>query len=62
MLHGARRRSTPGRGAVYFELFDEDTAGLRPTGLVEPRGPLEGVLQRTVEQIVDPVPLVPDAS
>ena len=46
-------------GAVYFELFDEDTAGLRPTGLVEPRGPLEGVQQRTVKQIVDPVPVVP---
>ena len=59
--HAPRSQKTVNcrEGAVYFELFDEDTAGLRPTGLVEPRGPLEGVLQRIVEQIVDPVPLVP---
>ena len=28
--------------SVLFDLYDEDTAGLRPTGLVEPRGSLEG--------------------
>ena len=34
--------------AVYFELFDEDTAGLRPEPVLDPR-PQERVLQRTVE-------------
>ena len=34
--------------AVYFELFDEDTAGLRPGAVVDPR-PQERVLQHTVE-------------
>ena len=33
---------------VYFELFDEDTAGLRPGPVLDPR-PQEQVLQHTVE-------------
>ena len=38
--------------AVIFELFDEDTAGLRPGVLAEPR-PQERVQQHTMEHIVD---------
>ena len=34
--------------AVYFELFDDDTAGLRPGPVLDPR-PQERVLQHTVE-------------
>ena len=34
--------------AVYFELFDEDTAGLRPGPVLDPR-PQERVPQHTVE-------------
>ena len=34
--------------AVYFELFDEDTAGLRPGPVLDPR-PQERVLLHTVE-------------
>ena len=45
--------------AVFFELFDEDTAGWRPAPLPEVAGPQAQVLQRTVEPIVDAVPLVP---
>ena len=45
--------------AVFFELFDEDTAGWRPAPLPEVVGPQAQVLQRTMELIVDAVPLVP---
>ena len=45
--------------AVFFELFDEDTAGWRPALLPEVAGPQAQVLQCTVEPIVDAVPLVP---
>ena len=45
--------------AVFFELFDEDTAGWRPAPLPEVAGPQAQVLQRTVKPIVDAVPLVP---
>ena len=45
--------------AVFFELYDEDTAGWRPTPLPEVAGPQAQVLQRTVEPIVDAVSLVP---
>ena len=45
--------------AVFFELYDEDTAGWRPAPLPEVAGPHAQVLQRTVEPIVDAVPLVP---
>ena len=34
--------------AVYFELFDEDTTGLRPQPVLDPR-PQEQALQHTVE-------------
>ena len=44
--------------AVFFELFDEDTAGVRPTGLVEPPGPQERVPRHTVEQMADVAPMV----
>ena len=32
-----RQRSNVARDAVFFELFDEDTAGMRPGVLAEPR-------------------------
>ena len=38
--------------AVFFELYDEDTAG-RSASLAEPRGPQERVQQLAVEQIAD---------
>ena len=44
--------------AVFFELFDEDTTGVRPTGLVEPPGPQERVPRHTVEQMADVSPMV----
>ena len=44
---------------MFFVLFDEDTAGWRPAPLPEVAGPQTQVLQRTVEPIVDAVPLVP---
>ena len=52
-----RQRSNAAGNAVFFELFDEDTAGVRPEVLAEPR-PQERVQRRTLEQIVDAVPLV----
>ena len=48
-----RRQRTRAAGeAVFFELFDEDTAGLRPGVLAEPR-PQERVQRHTMEHIVD---------
>ena len=48
-----RRQRTRAAGeAVIFELFDEDTAGLRPGVLAEPR-PQERVKRHTMEHIVD---------
>ena len=48
-----RRQRTRAAGeAVIFELFDEDTAGLRPGVLAEPR-PQERVQRHTMEHIVD---------
>ena len=48
-----RRQRTRAAGeAVFFELFDEDTAGLRPGVLCEPR-PQERVQRHTMEHIVD---------
>ena len=44
--------------AVFFELFDEDTARVRPTCLVEPPGPQERVPRHTVEQMADVAPMV----
>ena len=43
---------------MFFELYDEDTAGLRRTGLAEPPGPQERVPRHTVEQVADVAPMV----
>ena len=43
--------------AVYFELFDEDTAGLWPGPLLDPR-PHERVQRHTMEQMIDVTPYV----
>ena len=40
---------------MFFELYDEDTAGWRPPCLGEPPVPQARVLRRTVEQNVDAV-------
>ena len=71
--YGHRRRTGPGRlrteaprrqrsnaagDAVFFELFDEDTAGVRPGVLAEPR-PQERVQRHTMEHIVDFVCFAP---
>ena len=47
-----RQRTRAAGEAVIFELFDEDTAGLRPGVLAEPR-PQERVQRHTMEHIVD---------
>ena len=47
-----RRRTRAAGEAVIFELFDEDTAALRPAVLAEPR-PQERVQRHTMEHIVD---------
>ena len=47
-----RQKSRAAGEAVFFELFDEDTAGLRPGVLAEPR-PQERVQRHTMEHIVD---------
>ena len=39
--------------AVFFELYDEDTAGWRPPCLGEPPVPQARVQRHTVEQIID---------
>ena len=54
-----RRQRTRAAGeAVIFELFDEDTAGLWPGVLAEPR-PQERVQRHTMEHIVDYVCCAP---
>ena len=54
-----RRQRTRAAGeAVIFELFDEDTAGMRPGVLSEPR-PQERVQRHTMEHIVDFVCFTP---
>ena len=53
MHRAPRRQRTRAAGeAVIFELFDEDTAGLQPRVLAEPR-PQERVQRHTMEHIVD---------
>ena len=47
-----RQKSRAAGEAVIFELFDEDTAGVRPGVLAEPR-PQERVQRHTMEHIVD---------
>ena len=39
-------------------MFDEESGGSRPPCLGEPRGLQERIQQRTVEQMVDVVPMV----
>ena len=56
-LYGDRSPKQPG-GAVFFELFDEDTAGVRPEVLAEPRPPGR-VLRHVVEHITDLVRVAP---
>ena len=53
-----RQKSKAAGEAVIFELFDEDTAGLRPKALAEPR-PQELVQRHTMEHIVDFVCIAP---
>ena len=53
-----RQKSKAAQDAVFFELFDEDTAGVRPGVLAEPR-PQERVQRHTVEHIVDFVRFAP---
>ena len=40
--------------AVFFEVYDEDTAGWRPPCLGEPPGPQGRIQRHTVEQISRP--------
>ena len=42
-----------------FSLYDEEPSGLRPDRMPALSGPQERDLRRTVQQIVDTVPLVP---
>ena len=51
------RHAKVARDAVYFELFDEDTARLRPGPVLDPR-PQERVQRQTVEQMIDVTPYV----
>ena len=47
--------------AVFYELYDEDTAGSRPPCLGEPPGPQARVQRHTVEQMIEsfvPVPIL----
>ena len=53
-----RQKSKAAGEAVIFELFDEDTAGMRPGVLAEPR-PQELVQRHTMEHIVDIVCCAP---
>ena len=53
-----RQKSKAAGEAVLFELFDEDTAGVRPGVLAEPR-PQERVQRHTMEHIVDFVSCAP---
>ena len=56
---GPRRQRTRAAGeTVIFELFDEDTAGMRPEVLAEPR-PQEQVQRHTMEHIADLVCCAP---
>ena len=53
-----RLKSKAAGDAVFFELFDEDTAGLGPGVLAEPR-PQDRVQRHTMEHIVDLVRVAP---
>ena len=54
----AKFRTTSPPQPELFQLFEEEPGGLRPTGLVEPRGPQERVPRHTVEQMADVAPMV----
>ena len=58
-----RRKSKAARDVVFFELFDEDTAGLRPGVLAVPRiadlvrvAPMVQILDALVPQTVEQLP------
>ena len=53
-----RQKSRAAGDAVFFELFDEDTAGVRPEVLAEPR-PQERVQRHVVEHITHLVRVAP---
>ena len=53
-----RQRSNAAGDAVFFELFDEDTAGVRSEAFAEPR-PQERVQRHVVEHITDLVRVAP---
>ena len=53
-----RQRSNAAEDAMFFELFDEDTAGARPEAFAEPR-PQERVQRHVVEHITDLVRVAP---
>ena len=52
------QRTSVARDTEFFSLYEEELGGTRPDRLAGVR-PQARVLQRTVEQIVDPVPVVP---
>ena len=57
----AKFRTTPPPQPELFQLFEEEPGGLRPTGLVEPRGPQERIQRHTAEQMIKsfvPVPML----
>ena len=57
----AKFRTTPPPQPELFQLFEEEPGGLRPTGLVEPRGPQERIQRHTAEQMIGsfvPVPVL----
>ena len=54
----AKFRTTPPPQLVLFSLYDEEPGGLRPTGLVEPRGPKERIQRHTAEQLAEIAPMV----
>ena len=63
----ARRSTQPSSGRLLLpsrnssSSFEEEPGGLRPTGLVEPRGPQERIQRHTAEQMIEsfvPVPML----
>ena len=61
MKYTAKFRTTPPPQPELFQLFEEEPGGLRPTGLVEPRGPQERIQRHTAEQMIEsfvPVPML----
>ena len=61
MKYRAKFRTTPPPQPELFQLFEEEPGGLRPTGLVEPRGPQERIQRHTAEQMIEsfvPVPML----